>query len=42
MTDATDLTAQVRSAAAGSKATVTLVRDGKTQTIDVTLGELAP
>jgi putative serine protease PepD len=41
VTDATDLTAQVRAAAAGSDATVTLVRDGKTQTIDVTLGELA-
>jgi putative serine protease PepD len=42
VTDATDLTAQVRAAAAGSDATVTFVRDGKTQTVDVTLGELAP
>ncbi|MET0829701.1 MAG: trypsin-like peptidase domain-containing protein, partial [Microbacterium sp.] len=40
ITDATDLTAQVRAAAAGSDATVTYVRDGKTQTVDVTLGEL--
>ena len=40
VTDATDLTAQVRAAAAGSDATVTFVRDGKTQTVDVTLGEL--
>jgi len=42
VTNATDLTAQVRAAAAGSDATVTFVRDGKTQTIDVTLGTLAP
>jgi putative serine protease PepD len=42
VTDATDLTAQVRAAAAGSDATVTFVRDGETQTVDVTLGELAP
>ena len=41
ITDATDLTAQVRAAAAGSDATVTFVRDGKTQTVDVTLGELS-
>ena len=40
VTDATDLTAQVRAAAAGSDATVTFVRNGKTQTVDVTLGEL--
>ena len=40
ITDATDLTAQVRAAAAGSDATVTFVRDGETQTVDVTLGEL--
>ncbi len=40
VTDATDLTAQVRAAAAGSDATVTFVRDGETQTVDVTLGEL--
>ncbi len=42
ITDSIDLTAQVRAAAAGSDATVTFVRDGKTQTVDVTLGELAP
>jgi putative serine protease PepD len=42
ITDSVDLTAQVRAAAAGSDATVTYVRDGKTQTVDVTLGELAP
>ena len=42
ITDSVDLTAQVRAAAAGSDATVTFVRDGKTQTVDVTLGELAP
>lgn len=40
VTDATDLTAQVRAAAAGSKAEVTFVRDGKTQTVEVTLGTL--
>jgi putative serine protease PepD len=40
ITDATDLTAQVRAAAAGSEATVTFVRDGETKTIEVTLGEL--
>ena len=37
---ATDLTAQVRSLAAGSDAKLTVYRDGKTQDIDVTLGEL--
>ncbi len=42
ITDATDLTAQVRAKAAGSTATVTYVRDGRTQTADVTLGELTP
>ena len=42
VTDATDLTAQVRAAAAGSDATVTFVRDGEARTIDVTLGELVP
>jgi putative serine protease PepD len=42
ITDSVDLTAQVRAAAAGSDATVTYVRDGKTQTAEVTLGELAP
>ncbi|WP_439592352.1 S1C family serine protease [Microbacterium sp.] len=40
VTDSVDLTAQVRAAAAGSDATVTFVRDGKTKTVDVTLGEL--
>ncbi len=40
ITDSVDLTAQVRAAAAGSDATVTFVRDGRTQTVDVTLGEL--
>lgn len=38
--DAIDLTAQVRAAAAGSKVTVTYVRDGKSNTVDVTLGTL--
>jgi putative serine protease PepD len=40
VTDAVDLTAQVRAAAAGSEATLTYVRDGETKTVDVTLGEL--
>ena len=40
ITSASDLTAQVRGAAAGSDATVTYVRDGKTYEVDVTLGEL--
>jgi putative serine protease PepD len=40
VTGATDLTAQVRAAAAGSEATVTYVRGGKTYEADVTLGEL--
>jgi len=40
ITDATDLTAQVRAAAAGSKAEVGYVRDGKAQTVEVTLGTL--
>ena len=40
VTDSVDLTAQVRAVAAGSKATVTYVRDGDTYTTDVTLGEL--
>ncbi|MFK4808544.1 S1C family serine protease, partial [Microbacterium sp. ZW CA_36] len=40
ITDATDLTAQVRAVAAGSTAEVTFVRDGKTQTVEVTLGSL--
>ncbi|EZP29985.1 S1C family serine protease [Microbacterium oleivorans] len=38
--DATDLTAQVRALAGGADASVSYVRDGKTQTADVTLGEL--
>jgi len=40
ITGSTDLTAQVRAAEAGSKATVTYVRDGKSTTVTVTLGEL--
>ncbi|MEJ1091068.1 S1C family serine protease [Microbacterium istanbulense] len=40
ITDATDLTAQVRGAAADSYASVTYVRGGKTYEADVTLGEL--
>jgi putative serine protease PepD len=40
ITGKTDLTAQVRSLAAGAKATVTYVRDGKSDTVTVTLGEL--
>lgn len=38
---ASDLTAQVRAAAAGSTASVSYVRDGKTYDIEVELGELA-
>lgn len=41
ITGATDLTAQVRAAAAGSKATVTYVRGGKEYDVDLTLGTLA-
>jgi putative serine protease PepD len=40
ITGKTDLTAQVRSAAAGSTATVTFVRDGRALEVDVTLGTL--
>ena len=40
ITDQVDLTAQVRAAAAGSDATLTYVRDGKSTTVDVTLGTL--
>ena len=40
ITGKTDLTAQVRSAAAGSEATLTYVRDGKASTITLTLGTL--
>lgn len=40
ITSASDLTAQVRAAAAGSEAKVTYVRGGKEYEIEVTLGEL--
>ncbi|GAA1470264.1 S1C family serine protease [Microbacterium thalassium] len=40
ITDAVDLTAQVRAAAAGSAATVTYVRGDESFTVDVTLGSL--
>ena len=40
ITDATDLTAQVRAQAAGSKVDVTYIRDGQTKTATVTLGSL--
>ncbi|MCT9820422.1 trypsin-like peptidase domain-containing protein [Microbacterium sp. W1N] len=40
ITDATDLTAQVRALAAGSDAKVVYIRDGKTASTDVTLGTL--
>ncbi len=40
ITDATDLTAQVRAAASGTEAEVSYVRDGETQTVKVTLGSL--
>ena len=40
ITGKTDLTAQVRSLAAGAEATVTYVRNGKTRDVTVTLGEL--
>ena len=40
ITGKTDLTAQVRALAAGAKATVTYVRDGKSADATVTLGEL--
>lgn len=40
ITDATDLTAQVRALAAGSKADVTYIRNGQTKTTTVTLGSL--
>lgn len=41
ITNATDLTAQVRAAAAGSAATLTYARGGKEYDIEVTLGDLA-
>jgi putative serine protease PepD len=40
ITGKTDLTAQVRSLAAGASVTLTYVRDGKSAEVDVTLGEL--
>jgi len=40
ITGKTDLTAQIRSLAAGAKAEITYVRNGKTLTADVTLGSL--
>ena len=40
ITDQVDLTAQVRALAAGSKAELTYIRDGREQTANVTLGEL--
>lgn len=42
VTDATDLTAQVRALAAGSSAKIVYLRDGKTLSADVTLGTLTP
>jgi putative serine protease PepD len=42
VTSADDLTAQVRSAAAGSTVKMTYVRDGKTYQADVTLGTYTP
>ena len=42
ITDATDLTAQVRALAAGSKATIVYDRNGKTASAEVTLGQLQP
>jgi putative serine protease PepD len=41
ITDANDLTAQVRALPAGGKAELTYVRDGKSVTVSVTVGELA-
>ena len=40
ITDATDLTAQVRALAGGSTAPIVYVRDGKTVSAEVTLGTL--
>jgi putative serine protease PepD len=40
ITGSTDLTAQVRAVAAGSKATITYVRDGASTKVSVTLGTL--
>ena len=41
ITDANDLTAQVRALAAGGTADLTYVRDGKSVTVSVTVGELS-
>ncbi len=41
ITDANDLTAQVRALAAGEKAELIYVRDGKSITVSVTVGQLA-
>ncbi|PPF88202.1 serine protease [Subtercola sp. Z020] len=41
ITDATDLTAQVRVLPAGASSSLTYLRDGKSTTVDVKLGELA-
>ncbi|GLK18243.1 S1C family serine protease [Herbiconiux flava] len=41
VTDSIDLTALVRTQPAGGSAELTFLRDGKSQTVDVTLGELA-
>jgi len=40
ITGKTDLTAQVRTFAAGASTTVTFVRDDRASTVDVILGEL--
>lgn len=40
ITSRNDLTAQVRTHAAGAEATVTVVRDGESRTVEVTLGAL--
>ncbi len=42
ITDATDLTAQVRALAGGATATIVYERDGQTKTAEVTLGTLTP
>ncbi|GAA4179279.1 S1C family serine protease [Gryllotalpicola koreensis] len=42
VTSSDDLTAQIRSAAAGAKVKLTYVRDGKTYQADVTLGSYSP
>ena len=41
ITDAQSLTAAIRMQAAGSKVTIDYVRDGKSQSTDVTLGNSA-